>query len=77
VADRLAHGAHVVGAVELGHHRLEGEGHVRARVAVGHRIHVEPVQLLLVRTESVAIAEHHLAQVRGIERLEHGHGEES
>ena len=33
---------------ELGAHRLERERHVRAGVAVGHRVDVEPVQLLLV-----------------------------
>ena len=44
VADGLAGRGHVgVGAVELGDHRLEGERHVGAGVAVGHRVDVEPV----------------------------------
>ena len=41
-------------------HRLEGERHVGAGVAVGHRVDVEPVQLFLVRAERVAEAQHAL-----------------
>ena len=36
---------------ELGADRLEGERHVGAGVAVGDRVDVEPVQLLLMRTQ--------------------------
>ena len=41
------------GVAELVDHRLEGQGHVRAGVAVGDRIDVEPVELLLVGPERV------------------------
>ena len=52
-------------AVELGHHRLEGERHVRARVAVGHRVDVEPVDDVLVGAERVAVTGDHGPQVVG------------
>ena len=51
VGDGLAGGDHVAGfrhSVEGRHHRLQGEGHVGAGVAVGDGIDVEPVQSLLV-----------------------------
>ena len=48
---------------ELGADRLERERHVGAGVAVGHRVDVEPVQLLLVRADGVAEAEQRLAEV--------------
>ena len=76
VADRLAHGAHVLGAVELGHNRFEGESHVGAGVSVGYRVDIEPVQLLLVRPQRVAVAQNDLAQVRSVKALQCGHGEE-
>ena len=50
---------------ELGHHRLQGEGHVGAGVAVGHRVDVEPVEALLVGPQGVAVADHAGAQVLG------------
>ena len=55
------------------HDRLERERHVRARVAVGDRVHVEPVQLFLVRAEGVAEAQHRLAQIGGPEAGQRRH----
>ena len=46
-------------------HRLERERHVGAGVAVGDRVDVEPVQLLLVRAHGVAEAQERLAQIGG------------
>ena len=43
------------GVADLGAHRLERQRHVRAGVAVGDRVHVEPVELLLVAAERVAV----------------------
>ncbi len=56
---------HALGGRELRGDRLEREGHVRPGVAVGHRVHVEAVQLLLVHAEGVAVAQHRSAQVGG------------
>ena len=50
---------------QLRAHRLERERHVGAGVAVGHRVDVEPVELLLVRAHGVAEAQERLAQIRG------------
>ncbi len=71
VRDRLAHVVHPVGVAELGAHRLERQGHVRARVPVGHRVDVEPVQLLLVGAERVAVADDDTSQGRPVEDVEH------
>ena len=46
------------------HDRLEREGHVRAGVAVGHRVHVEPVDAVLVGPQGVPEAGHHRAAAR-------------
>ena len=48
VRHRHAHVVHSGRGAELLAHRLEGEGHVGAGVAIGHRVDVEAVQLLLV-----------------------------
>ena len=64
-AHRLAHLGHRVGGPQLGAHRLERQRHVRTGVAVGHRVDVEPVQLLLVRAQCVTESEHRLAQICG------------
>ena len=45
-----------VGAVELLAHRRQGERHVRAGVAVGHGVDVEPVDARLVGVERVPVA---------------------
>ena len=58
---------------ELGAHRLERERHVRAGVAVGDRVDVEPVQLFLVGAQRVAEAQHRLAQVGGAEAGQRRH----
>ena len=50
---------------QLGAHRLERQRHVGAGVAVGDRVDVEAVQLLLVRAQRVAEPEHGLAQIGG------------
>ena len=55
-------------------HGLEGEGHVGARVAVGHRVDVEPVDVGLVQPERVPVAPHDGAQVVGAEGRRGGHG---
>ena len=56
VRDGLAHRHPCsVAVADLGAHRLERERHVGAGVAVGDRVHVEPVQLLLVRAQDVAV----------------------
>ncbi len=64
-----AHGVtdlvHRLRGLELGAHRLEGQGHVGAGVAVGDRVHVEPVQLLLVRAQCIPEPEHGVAQICG------------
>ena len=61
-------------AVELGHHRLEREGHVRARVAIGHRIDIQAVDVHLVGPECVPIAAHHGAQLVCAQGRQGGHG---
>ena len=53
--------------------RLQGEGHVGAGVAVGHRVDVEPVDGLLVGREGVAVGLHHRSQVGGAQVIEGGH----
>ena len=45
-----------VAAVELRDHGVERAGHVRAGVAVGHRVHVQPVDPRGVRLHGVAEA---------------------
>lgn len=60
-------------AVDLGHHRLEGEGHVGARVPVRHRIDVQPVDHSLVGTEQVTKDPDSPAEVSSIERVEDDH----
>src|SRR4051794_3796177 len=74
MTDRLTGVRHAfAGAVELGAHRLEGQGHVRARVAVGHGVDVEAVDRVLMGPEDVAIAAHDGTQFGGTEAFEHGH----
>ena len=61
---RLAHLRHVRAvARQLAHHRFERERHVRARVAVGHGVDVEAVQLLLVVPQRVAVRGDDAAQI--------------
>ena len=58
VADGLARRRQViVGPVELLAHRAQGERHVRARVAVGNGIDVEPVDHLAVGGQGIAVAD--------------------
>jgi hypothetical protein len=64
VYDRLLH-AGVVGPLEPGHHRLQGQGHVGAGVAVGDRVDVEPVEPLPVPAQQVSVGDHGGAQVLG------------
>ena len=70
--DRLEAG--LAPLVELEDHRLQGEGHVGPRVAVGHRVDVEAVDQLLVRPEGVAVGDHGRRQVIGPQSLEPLHG---
>ncbi len=77
VADGLAHLGQPgprLDALELGDHRFEGQGHVGARVPVGHRVDVEAVDVGLVQAQGVPVAPHHGAQVIGAERRRGGHG---
>ncbi len=53
--------------------RFERERHVGAGVAVGDRVDVEPVQLLLVRAERVAEPQQGLAQVRCAQAVQRRH----
>ena len=77
VADGLAHrgqaraGRH---ALELGHHGLEGQGHVGAGVAVGHRVDIQAVDVPLVRAQRVTEAAHHGAQIVRAQGRQGGHG---
>ena len=52
-----------VEGVELGDDGLEGEGHVGAGVAVGHRVDVQAVDVGLVEPEGISVAPHDRAQV--------------
>ncbi len=58
---------------QLAAHGFERERHVRAGIAVGYRVDVQPVELFLVRAERVAEAQHRLAQVGRRQRGEHRH----
>ena len=61
-------------AVQLVDHGLEGQGHVRARVPVRHRVDVEPVDVDLVQPERIAVPAHHGTQVVGAQGRRGGHG---
>ena len=63
-----------VDALELADHGLEGQGHVGAGVAVGHRVDVQAVDVALVQPEGVPVAPHHGAQVVGAQGRRGGHG---
>ena len=54
--------------VELAHHGLEGERHVGARVAVGHGVDVQAVDVRLVEAERISVARHHGAQLARAQR---------
>jgi hypothetical protein len=77
VPDGLADlGQHGVGghAVQLGDHGFQGQGHVGAGVAVGHRVDVEAVDVHLVRAQGVPVALHHGTQLGGAQGRPGGHG---
>ena len=59
---------------QLADHGLEGQGHVGARVPVGHRVDVEAVDIGLVQAEGVPVAPHHGAEIVGAQRRRRGHG---
>ena len=73
VRDRLADLGHRLGRSELLDDRLEGQRHVRAGVAVGHRVDVQPVQRLLVDAERVPEAGDDPADVGRAELVESRH----
>ncbi len=50
-------------AGELGHHRLQGQRHVGARVAVGHRVDVQGVERLLVESKHMPVGRHRRREV--------------
>ena len=66
VADRIAGGVEVVlgRAVHLLDDGVERAGHVGAGVAVGDRVHVEPVEPVGVGSDRVAVRAHAVAQCR-------------
>ncbi len=67
----------VVGrTVHLGDHRVERAGHVRAGVAVGNRIDVQPVQPVGVIANRVAKGADRVAQRSGVQPFQSGHGRE-
>lgn len=75
VADGLAGGREVgLDAVELGHDRLQREGHVAPGVAIGHRIDVQPVDALLVGCEGIPEGGDRPPEVVGAQPLEGRHG---
>ena len=45
-------------APELGHHRLQGEHHVRPGVTIGHRVDVKTVDHLLVCPQNLVVGRH-------------------
>jgi hypothetical protein len=70
-ADR---GRVVTGRLQLGHHRVERERHVGARVAVGHGVDVEPVDRLLVGLQRVPEGHGCRPKVGGAQARKGGHG---
>ena len=75
VADGLAGVGHRrAGALELGDHRLEGQGHVGAGVTVGDGVDVETVDRVLVRPQEVAEGGDRRPQVVSAEELAGRHG---
>ena len=60
--------------LQLADHGFEGEGHVGARVTVGHRVDVEAVDVRLVHAQGISVAPHHGAEIVGAERRRGGHG---
>ena len=75
VADRVTGGLEVgrIGTLHLGHHGVERAGHVGAGVAVGHGIHVEPVEPAGVVAHGVAERRDHVAERVDVEPFERGH----
>jgi hypothetical protein len=74
VADRVARRLELqIGEIELGHHCVERAGHVGARVAVRHRVHVEAVDAVGVHLHGVAERDHRAAQRFRCEPLQCGH----
>jgi large subunit ribosomal protein L28 len=77
MADRFAHLLHgrgVRGPVQLLDDRFEGERHVGAGVAVGHRVHVERVEFVLMGAERVPVGRHDPSQVPRRQLLQDRHG---
>ena len=62
-----------VGPLELGHHGVQRSSHVSARIAVGNRVHVEPVDALGVHFHGVAKGDHCAAQGLRTEPFQSGH----
>ena len=76
VADRraqLVHGQGLAPTVDLGDHRVERPAHVRAGVAVGHRVDVQGVDRGGMCHEGVAEGRDDLPQVGGVETVEGRH----
>ena len=54
-----------LGAIELGHNRSQGEGHVRSGVAIGNRIDVQPVDGLSMSGQGIGVAPDESPEVIG------------
>ena len=76
VPDCFADVAHrrVRGGGQLADDGFDREGHVRPRVAVGDGVHVEPVELVLVQPQHVAVRRHDAPEVGRCQRLQDPHG---
>ena len=59
---------------ELGHHRFDGEGHVRPGVAVGHGVDVQTVDGILVEAQDMAVGTESPREVASRERPDRLHG---
>ena len=54
-----------IGAIELGHNRSQGEGHVGSGVAIGHGIDVQPVDGLSVSGQGIGVSPDERPEVIG------------
>ena len=76
MADRLARGHEVVGRsqIQLGDHRVERAGHVRAGVAIRNGVHVQPIQGCGVGAHGRGEADDERSYGPDVEPFESGHG---
>ena len=76
MTDRIAGRVEVVGVggFHLGDHGIERSRHVGPGVAVGNRVHVQPIECAGVLSNRVAKRDDELAQRVGAEPFQCGHG---